>query len=87
MGGDTEQDELVYHEEDEQFYVHLGKSRDEKILSIHVGNALPPFGSPPGHAGNQCVILVFIKQRRVGPQNEILAACTLHMPSAYTLLQ
>ncbi len=37
VGGNAEQDELVYHEEDDQMYVHLAKSRDEKILSIHVG--------------------------------------------------
>lgn len=42
MGANADQDELVYHEKDEQFYVHLGKSRDEKILSIHVGKAHPP---------------------------------------------
>ena len=36
------QDEVVYHEKDEQFYVNLGKSKDEKILVIHVGNAPSP---------------------------------------------
>lgn len=40
VGGNAEQDELVYHEEDDQMYVHLAKSRDEKILSIHVGSSV-----------------------------------------------
>lgn len=40
MGGNADQDELVYHEKDDQMYVHLGKSRDDKILIIHVGNNL-----------------------------------------------
>lgn len=40
IGSDAEQDEVVFHEKDEQFYVNLGKSRDEKILIIQVGNAL-----------------------------------------------
>ena len=42
VGGNADQDELVYHETDEQMYVHLGKSRDEKILSIHVGKTVHP---------------------------------------------
>ena len=43
VGGNAEQDELVYHEQDDQFYVGLGKSRDDKILSIRVGtgHAMP----------------------------------------------
>ena len=40
VGGNADQDELVYHEKDDQMYVHLGKSRDDKILIIHVGNNL-----------------------------------------------
>lgn len=31
------QDELVYHEEDEQFYVGIGRSRDDSLLWIHSG--------------------------------------------------
>lgn len=37
IGSTAEQDALVFHEEDEQFYTNLGKSKDEKILIIHVG--------------------------------------------------
>ena len=37
IGSTAEQDELVFHEKDEQFYTNLGKSKDEKILIIHVG--------------------------------------------------
>lgn len=39
IGSNADQDEIVYHEEDEQFYVHLGKSKDDKLLIIHVGTA------------------------------------------------
>lgn len=40
VGGNADQDELVYHEKDDQMYVHLGKSRDDKILIIHVGSSV-----------------------------------------------
>ena len=39
VGDDAGEHKLVYHETDDQMYVHLGKSRDEKILSIHVGKS------------------------------------------------
>ncbi|KAL3150392.1 hypothetical protein ABBQ32_000231 [Trebouxia sp. C0010 RCD-2024] len=40
VGANADEHKLVYHETDDQFYVHLGKSRDEKILTIHVGSAV-----------------------------------------------
>eukprot|EP00884_Botryococcus_braunii_P012722 jgi/Botrbrau1/21450/Bobra.0216s0058.1 len=37
QGGD---DELVYHEEDDAFYVGIGRSRSDKLLLISIGSAI-----------------------------------------------
>eukprot|EP00887_Chlorella_sp_A99_P007435 scaffold2.g7435.t1 len=37
IGTDPSQDVLVYHEEDESFYIGLGRSRSEQLLYIHAG--------------------------------------------------
>jgi oligopeptidase B len=39
-GGDGSVDELVYHEEDEAFYIGISSSRSEKMLYIHSGSAV-----------------------------------------------
>lgn len=40
VGSDPKDDELVYHEEDEAFYVGISSSRSEKVLYIHSGSAV-----------------------------------------------
>lgn len=40
IGTDPDSDELVYHEEDEAFYVGIGMSRSEQMLYIHSGSAV-----------------------------------------------
>jgi oligopeptidase B len=38
--GDSEEDELVYHEQDEAFYLGLGKTRSEQYIFIKLGSAV-----------------------------------------------
>ena len=41
VGSDNdEEDVLVYHETDESFYVGIGRSRSEKLITIHSGSAI-----------------------------------------------
>lgn len=40
LGTDPDDDALVYHEEDEAFYIGIGISRSEKMLYIHSGSAV-----------------------------------------------
>lgn len=40
IGSDPSDDALVYHEEDEAFYVGVGTSRSERLLQIHSGSAV-----------------------------------------------
>jgi oligopeptidase B len=40
IGTDPDADKLVFHEEDEAFYVGIGVSRSEKIIYIHSGSAV-----------------------------------------------
>ena len=37
IGAEQGEDALIYHEEDEQFYVHIGRSRDDKMIFISSG--------------------------------------------------
>lgn len=54
VGSDPAGDALVFHEEDESFYVGVGASRSERLLFIHSGSAVTsdvrmlPAGEPTG---------------------------------------
>ena len=45
IGTDPESDELVYHEEDESFYMSLSRSRSNKLIFIDISAPLPPLGN------------------------------------------
>lgn len=44
IGTDPEADELVYHEEDEAFYVSLSRSRSNKLIFLDISAILLPRG-------------------------------------------
>jgi oligopeptidase B len=37
IGTDPSQDQCVYHEADESFYIGIGRSRTERLLYLHAG--------------------------------------------------
>lgn len=47
IGTDPEADELVYHEEDEAFYMSLSRSRSNKLIFIDISALLLPMGYMP----------------------------------------
>ena len=44
IGTDPEADELVYHEEDDAFYIALSRSRSHKLIFLDISAALLPRG-------------------------------------------
>lgn len=48
IGTDSEEDELVYHEEDEAFYITIARSRSNKLIFLDIGARSLLF---PGNTG------------------------------------
>lgn len=51
LGSDPTDDELVFHETDDSFYVGLGESRSRDYICVSSG--APPLTPPPPHSHNR----------------------------------
>ena len=40
LGTDTESDQLIYQEDDEQFNLAVGRSRDDAVIYVHLGSSM-----------------------------------------------